>query len=473
MTKNVRFVFEKGIKKYTCPCCGQAGKWRRYIDTRTKEQLPEQYGKCERANNCGHYLDPYKDGYASNVFEQERGGDTQAIVYNQQPAPKELKPCFIPQSVLSKSLENAGTDTLILNLSTGNGIKRPFTTEIIKQVLDRYKVGVSNAWAKGATCFPFIDFAGNVQGVQVKKFDQYNRTEKFIGKDKQIHPKQNTLHKIIARECDKANLKYPLWLTEYLNWQESGGKIFNCFFGEHLLNEDPNKTIAIVEAPKTAIVASVYFPQFVWLAVGALSYLTPDRCKVLKGRNVTLFPDLNCFDKWNAKAELLQNIATFKVFDFLEQNASNEDKERDFDLCDFLLQYDYTEFTEIEASSCEVLDRTEVVNPLFPDALIKEKGNEVSQDEPFKERMSRAVHSINYACDPFDIEKIENDLKCIELPDHPIRLGVECVIENCTAFVQSHLETIKKNNRNRTFKPYYDRLNLFIETIKNNQLVKS
>jgi hypothetical protein len=455
MTKNVRFIFERGTKKYTCPGCNQPGKWRLYLDTKTGERLPEQYGKCERANNCGHFLDPYKDGYASNVFEQERGGEAQPIVYNQLPAPKELKPCFIPESVLNKSLEHPGTDALLLNLSAGNGIKRPFAPEVIQQIIERYKIGVSNAWVKGATCFPFIDISGNIQGVQVKKFDRTNHTEKFIGKDQQKHPKQNTLHKIIAKEHDKAQIIYPEWLTEYIGYQDQGGKIFNCFFGEHLLNEDTISPVAIVEAPKTAIVASVYFPQFVWLAVGALSYLTPERCKVLKGRNVVLFPDLNCFDKWNAKAELLKNIATFKVFPFLEENATEEERQKDLDLCDYLLQYDYLEFTgqHITEQPAEITSTPQQ-----------------QAAEPFEERMSRAVSALNITCEPFDIDQIESDLKNIDIPDHPIRLGVECVIENCSLFVSSHLETIKKNNGNKTFKPHYDRLKLFIETVRNAQL---
>jgi hypothetical protein len=66
-------------------------------------------------------------------------------------------------------------------------------------------------------------------------------------------------------------------------------------FGEHLLI-DKTKPVAIVESEKTAVIASVYLPQFIWVAVGSLTNLNAEKCNVLKGRTVTLFPDLNGFD---------------------------------------------------------------------------------------------------------------------------------------------------------------------------------
>lgn len=65
-----------------------------------------------------------------------------------------------------------------------------------------------------------------------------------------------------------------------------------CFFNEQLL-QDKTKPIAIVESEKTAIIASVYLPQFIWIAAGSKEGLNLNKCQALKGLTVTLFPDLN------------------------------------------------------------------------------------------------------------------------------------------------------------------------------------
>src|SRR5690606_12784869 len=86
-----------------------------------------------------------------------------------------------------------------------------------------------------------------------------------------------------------------------------------CLFGEHLLRGN-NNPVAIVESEKTAVVASMYLPKFIWLATGGLSNLSPEKCQVLKGRNVVLFPDLNGHEKWEEKAkEIREKVKDIKV----------------------------------------------------------------------------------------------------------------------------------------------------------------
>jgi hypothetical protein len=51
----------------------------------------------------------------------------------------------------------------------------------------------------------------------------------------------------------------------------------------------------------------------IWLAVGNLNGLSIEKCKVLKNRDVMLYPDLGVFDKWNLKANEIQNQYNCKV----------------------------------------------------------------------------------------------------------------------------------------------------------------
>ncbi len=96
--------------------------------------------------------------------------------------------------------------------------------------------------------------------------------------------------------------------------------------------------MAIVESEKTAIIASAFMPDFIWLATGSLNNLSADKCAVLKGRKVVLFPDLNAFDKWSAKAKELAHITSFLVSDLLERNASDAERRDGLDIADYLLK---------------------------------------------------------------------------------------------------------------------------------------
>jgi hypothetical protein len=64
--------------------------------------------------------------------------------------------------------------------------------------------------------------------------------------------------------------------------------------------------VAIVESEKTAVIASGHNRSYIWLAAGSISNLSPKMCHVLKGRHVTLYPDLGAYDKRVAKAQILK-----------------------------------------------------------------------------------------------------------------------------------------------------------------------
>jgi len=67
------------------------------------------------------------------------------------------------------------------------------------------------------------------------------------------------------------------------------------FYGEHLLKlpENSLKDVCIVESEKSANVASLFMPEYIWIACGGANMITESKVNILKNRNVTLVPDLD------------------------------------------------------------------------------------------------------------------------------------------------------------------------------------
>ncbi len=49
----------------------------------------------------------------------------------------------------------------------------------------------------------------------------------------------------------------------------------------------------MVESEKTAIVAAIHLPEYIWLSYGGISGLTNEKLKVLIGHRVLLVPDMS------------------------------------------------------------------------------------------------------------------------------------------------------------------------------------
>ena len=118
-----------------------------------------------------------------------------------------------------------------------------------------------------------------------------------------------------------------------------------CFFGEFLLSlsKTSDWLIAIVESEKTAVIASMFFPKYIWLATGGkhgCKWTEKSVCSVLRGRKVILFPDLGAYDTWKEKGQILASVAQCNVVvsDILERNACDDDRINGLDIADYLLR---------------------------------------------------------------------------------------------------------------------------------------
>ena len=188
------------------------------------------------------------------------------------------------------------------------------------------------------------------------------------------------------------------------------------------------------------MIASVYLPQFIWLAVGSLTNLNADKCSILKERNVILFPDLNGFDKWSNKAKELSPLATFTVSDLLERKASETEKHQGYDLADYLIKFNYKEFIEPTQPVVQPLIEVKTFDQLQP-------VNYFSIPEQAKPESWE--HNIT------ELEKYFTE---IALPTQPVKLSQCYEITDCSLFIKSHFATVKANNGKQAFLPYLNRL---------------
>lgn len=117
------------------------------------------------------------------------------------------------------------------------------------------------------------------------------------------------------------------------------------FYGLHLLQEQPQAPVALVESEKTAIIASLYFPTYVWIASGGASYFSANssqaskiRMQPLKDRSIIVFPDLDKGHEWKQKARFWADQGyQMHVNNFVEAHKELAGKET-ADLADILVQ---------------------------------------------------------------------------------------------------------------------------------------
>lgn len=286
----------------TCPCGknNKDGKFTPYVG----------FVNCGFCHSCGQtFLPP---------IEQERTTKAKTPI-TPRPPKVEKSISFIDVEVMKTTLTNYTNNNFVKFL-----IER-FGTPTATALISKYYLGTSKHWS-GANVFWQIDSNGKIR---TGKIMLYNATN-----GKRI----------------KEPFNHVQWLHKVT--QQPNFELKQCFFGEHLLN-DLTKPIAIVESEKTAIISSVFLPQFIWLATGGKTNLTAEKMQVLNGRKVVLFPDLNCFNEWTNKANEFSNFLKISVSDLLENKATKEERNKGLDLADYLLNFDVKTSTALQPQQLE------------------------------------------------------------------------------------------------------------------------
>lgn len=300
-----------------CPGCGQRSKFSRYIDIENGEDIADHVGRCDRENNCGYHFTP-KQFFTENPDRKAEFINTPVADSSMaEIKPVEYLPTHCWKAISGKYRKHNHFYTYLVSL---------FGEQIAGAVFDKYLIGTSNHF-NGGTVFFQVDEQARLRTGKIMLYDP------VTGKRVKSDPDRTTwVHYIL-------NLK--------INFQQ-------CFFGQHLLEEFPDKTVCITESEKSAVIASVYFPEFIWLAtggaLGGCKWREYSVYKALQYRTVIFFPDYGyankktgktCFQEWSERvAQISEGMkGSFKVSGLLENRLKDQER-NDQDLIDVILKRD-------------------------------------------------------------------------------------------------------------------------------------
>jgi hypothetical protein len=295
--------------RHTCPKCGKRHCFVRYVGD-DGNYLSDDVGRCNRESKCGFHKKP-KEFFADNPngskFVKNRVSNwTQNTNQNVNNCLQNETKSFdvIPPEHLKKTLRSYEQNAFVQFLFN----LFPDCSEEIEAVLKSYFVGSFEDY----TSFPSLDRLNRICRAKLIRFNRESGRR-------------------LKGDCDTSSLVRKLKLKEDFNYRQ-------IFFGEHLLSKFPNKPVAIVEAEKTAIIASLCFPEFVWLGCNSKSWLKAERLKRLGTRQIILYPDADGFNLWQGIAsEARTQGSTIKVSNLIENRATGAQREGGYDLADFLI----------------------------------------------------------------------------------------------------------------------------------------
>lgn len=251
MKTDFKYQFEKApAKKGTCPSCEHKGEFRYYVG------LPREYGKCERANNCGYHKKP----------------DGSLRVNNEIPIKKPEPKIIFPDDELCRFTINNQMSSFHI-FCTGEKLNIP------KEHLEKWNVGSRLNERKNSIETAYVYQNIHHKYVNIRYFEYSNNGNR------------NKAHNPYSLKAPDTNTKYSI-----------------CLYGEHLLSKD--KIICLIESEKTAVIASFFYPDFDWLATGGKSGLTDEKISVLFNREIYY---LNDADKAGNKNSTIDKLKAYQL----------------------------------------------------------------------------------------------------------------------------------------------------------------
>ncbi len=253
-----RFELEQHPKrKGKCPQCGHNQVFRFYQDL--EGNRIDTAGRCERVNSCGYHKTPTgEDVVQRQIFTE---------------TPKEVK-VIHPSKELRKSFwfaVNQQGSPLHKYLINVLGIS--------PEHLKKWFVGSEFKHGKVLTVFVFVN-----------RFQKCVNAKWFFYQDNGKRNKTYTAHSL--KQPEDQTKKYEI-----------------CLYGEHLLDTEKQKPVAVVESEKTALIASYFFEDVDWIAISSKNGLTGEKIQALFGRKIYFLCDA---DKSGRENSSINNLKTYE-----------------------------------------------------------------------------------------------------------------------------------------------------------------
>lgn len=261
--KQYLYSLRKGSKHDLCPQCGKK-TFKPYVDDRGAVK-DTKCGRCERVNSCGYSKYPKTD----------KNEPYEPTVKPYVPAPPTE---YIDKGIVELTFNNFMENVFFMYLV------RTFGRERAYELQEMYNIGTANG---GGTIF-----------WQRDDKDRF-RTGKVI-------------YYLPTGKRNKAQMSWFVHKKIRPNFHFQ-----QCFFGLHLV--DGSRPVALCESEKTAVLMSVYQPEYTWVASGGSEMLSAQRLSELK-RLDKVYPDHNQFEKWELKTRHFEG----RQMDVSVERAAND-----------------------------------------------------------------------------------------------------------------------------------------------------
>lgn len=275
--REYKYSLDRSSKKFICPKCLKK-TFVKFVESENRMYLSDDLGRCDRERSCGYFSSPTGT----------------IITINANPS-LPLAKSFHGLELVEKSF--------MVNIENNfvQFLKTLFSEEEVKETVLKYLICNSKRWS-GATIFWQID---NYERVHAGKILAYNQDTGKRSKSDDGKALIDWVHSVLKKKgiINEFNLN-------------------QCLFGLHLIKEVEGNTIGVVESEKTAVLMSLFKPEYIWMATGSKGGFKYELLKPIQKYKIIAFPDKSEYNDWSMIAKQL-NMFGFSIMvnDWLENTS--------------------------------------------------------------------------------------------------------------------------------------------------------